>query len=115
MRRDILYIFLCILIFSMTSCVDDWFERPESIGEGKSTVSATVDFRPMASGLTQGTRAAGDAIKAIETLYVLLYDENGNLAEGQSDTVAKNIMCYSTYIFRNNVAATFDECIRTSS
>lgn len=83
MRRDILYIFLCILIFSMTSCVDDWFERPESIGEGKSTVSATVDFRPMASGLTQGTRAAGDAIKAIETLYVLLYDENGNLAEGR--------------------------------
>ncbi len=67
----------------MTSCVDDWFERPESIGEGKSTVSATVDFRPMASGLTQGTRAAGDAIKAIETLYVLLYDENGNLAEGR--------------------------------
>lgn len=69
--------------FSITSCVDDWFERPEPIGEGKSTVSATVDFRPMASGLTQGTRAAGDAIKAIETLYVLLYDENGNLAEGR--------------------------------
>ena len=84
MRRDILYTFLFILVLSMTSCVDDWFERTESPGEGQSTVSATVDFRPMASGLTQNTRAAGDAIKEIETLYVLLYDESGNLVENQS-------------------------------
>lgn len=84
MRRDILYTFLFILVLSMASCVDDWFERTESPGEGQSTVSATVDFRPMASGLTQSTRAGGDAIKEIETLYVLLYDESGNLVENQS-------------------------------
>ena len=84
MRRDIVYTSLLILVFSVASCVDDWFERPESVGEGKSTVSITVDFRPMASGLTQSTRAAGDAIKEIETLYVLLYDESGSLVENQS-------------------------------
>ena len=84
MRRYTLYTLLFILAFSAASCVDDWFERPESIGEGKSIVSATVDFRPMASGLTRSTRAAGNAIKAIETLYILLYDEDGNLVENQS-------------------------------
>ena len=84
MRRDIVYTSLLVLVFSVASCVDDWFERPESVGEGKSTVSVTVDFRPMASGLTQSTRAAGDAIKEIETLYVLLYDESGSLVENQS-------------------------------
>lgn len=84
MRRDIVYTSLLILVFSVASCVDDWFERPESVGEGKSTVSVTVDFRPMASGFTQSTRAAGDAIKEIETLYVLLYDESGSLVENQS-------------------------------
>ena len=35
MRRYTLYTLLFILAFSAASCVDDWFERPESIGEGK--------------------------------------------------------------------------------
>ncbi|NPD92892.1 DUF4906 domain-containing protein [Xylanibacter muris] len=45
----------------------------ETIGEGKASISATLDFKPMSSALTR-TRAAGDVLNEISSLHVLLYD-----------------------------------------
>ncbi len=44
-----------------------------AFGKGKATISAAADFEPMSAGLAQ-TRTAGDAIKDIGSLHVLLYD-----------------------------------------
>lgn len=88
MKRNILYILLCALVWSVTSCRDDWYdEHFGPMGTGNGTVFATVDFQPMASGLSLGTRAAGDAIKDITSLYILLYDyDTGDLVKSQEIT-----------------------------
>ena len=56
------------------------------IPEGECSVTADVEFKPLAAGLNGATRSAGNAIKAIETLHVLLYDENQKLVESHSIT-----------------------------
>ena len=62
-------------------CYNDF--PADNIGKGKATVSATVDFQPLSSSLTQ-TRSAGDAIKEIGSLCVLLYDySTGNLVKSR--------------------------------
>lgn len=49
--------------------------KEETIGEGKASISATLDFKPMSSALSR-TRAAGDALKGINSLHILLYDHS---------------------------------------
>lgn len=56
------------------------------IPEGECTVTADVEFKPLAAGLNGATRSAGNAIKAIENLHVLLYDESQKLVESHSIT-----------------------------
>ena len=75
MKRFILfYILICSIVFATTSCKDD-FIADITIGEGNARVSATLDFKPMSSALTR-TKAAGNALKDINSLHVLLYDYN---------------------------------------
>lgn len=77
MKRFIQYIIVSLTALAATGCQDD-FMKPETIGEGKAKVSATIDFKPMSAALAR-TKAAGDALKDINSLHILLYDEESNL------------------------------------
>ena len=74
MKRFIQYIIVTLTALAATGCQDD-FMKQEIIGEGKAKISATIDFKPMSAALTR-TKAAGDALKDIHSLHVLLYDYN---------------------------------------
>lgn len=79
MKHFVRHIILFLMIATVTSCYDE-FMKQEIIGEGKASISATLDFKPMSSALSR-TRAAGDALKDISSLHVLLYDKDKNLIE----------------------------------
>lgn len=74
-RIILLHILICSIALAATSCKDDFMTDKYVFGKGDAKVSATLDFKPMSSALTQ-SRAAGDALKEITSLYVLLYDSN---------------------------------------
>lgn len=74
MKHFVLHTILFLMIVTVAGCQDDFLTQ-ETIGEGKASVSATLDFKPMSSALAQ-TRAAGGALKDIRSLHVLLYDQN---------------------------------------
>jgi len=78
--RNIIYklIPLLALVMMPLSCVINEFEEDPMLAEGRSTVSFDVEFRTMVSVGTS-TRTAGDAIKHIETLWVLVYKSDGSL------------------------------------
>lgn len=79
--RKIKYIFSFIFTFvllSLTACRDDFPVGDFVIGEGEAFVEATVNFVPF--GDTElGSRASGDAIREIKTLYVLRYNAEEEL------------------------------------
>lgn len=77
MKHFVRHIILFLMIATVTSCYDE-FMKQEIIGEGKASISATLDFKPMSSALSR-TRAAGDALKDISSLHVLLYNKDKNL------------------------------------
>ncbi len=90
MKRNILYTLLCLcaLVWGLAGCQDDWLAGTDGTGIG--TIHATVDFRPMDTGLVGKSRAAGDAIKSITNLYVLLYDyDTGSLVRSEEITAGK--------------------------
>lgn len=72
MKSFLKYIIVPLVIFAVTGCQDD-FMKEETIGEGNAVISVTLDFKPMSSALSR-SRAAGDALKEISSLHVLLYD-----------------------------------------
>lgn len=77
MKRALFHIFTCVVLaLGLTACVDTPDEIDELIGEGASSLTLGVEFRPMASQLT---RTAGDAIKHINSLCVVVYNEDGTL------------------------------------
>lgn len=88
MKHFVLHTILFLMIVTVAGCQDDFLTQ-ETIGEGKANVSATLDFKPMSSALAQ-TRAAGDALKEINSLYVLLYDEEKKLIEQWTRTDLKD-------------------------
>ena len=100
MKHFVRHIILFLMIATVTSCYDE-FMKQELIGEGKASISATLDFKPMSSALSR-TRAAGDALKDINSLHVLLYGEDKKLIknwkieeytvsnEGRNDSDAEN-------------------------
>lgn len=75
-RYFLTYILLCILSFTASSCKDDLLYNGGEVGEGECVISGTVKFKSFTPALNGSTRAAGDAIKEINNLCVLLYDEN---------------------------------------
>ena len=79
MKHFVRHVILFLMIATVTSCYDE-FMKQEFIGEGKASVSATLDFKPMSSALSR-TRAAGNALKDISSLHVLLYNKDKNLID----------------------------------
>lgn len=80
MKRNFLaYILLCILCLGNTACQDDLLYNGGEIGEGESLVSATVKFKNLTPALEADTRTAGDAIKQIQSLHVVVYNDKGEL------------------------------------
>ena len=78
-RKITIYTLLCILFIGTVSCKDDLYIDDEKIGEGECMISGTVKFKPLTPTLNGNSRAAGNAIKAINSLCVLLYNEEGKL------------------------------------
>ncbi|WP_292267035.1 hypothetical protein [Butyricimonas sp.] len=74
-----IYTLLCLLFIGTFSCKDDLYIDNERVGEGECVISGTVKFKPLIPTLNGNSRSAGDAIKAIKSLCVLLYNEEGNL------------------------------------
>lgn len=79
MKHFVRHIILFLMIATVTSCYDE-FMKQEFIGEGKASISATLDFKPMSSALSR-TRAAGGALKDISSLHVLLYNKDKTLID----------------------------------
>lgn len=74
---------LTLLIFSLLvclwSCEDDFPYPDQEIPEGTSTVKADVSFKSFtAAGLS---RADGEAIQAIESLWVVLFNTDGEFID----------------------------------
>lgn len=77
MKRWLLYLLSTIwLVFGAIGCTESLDEEVNPIGKGESELLFDVEFRPMASQLT---RTAGDAIKHIESLCMVIYREDGSL------------------------------------
>ncbi len=74
-------------VFSLAACTKDMVDDYGGvIPEGECSVTADVEFKPLAAGLNGATRSAGNAIKEIKNLQVLLYDESQKLVESHSIT-----------------------------
>lgn len=70
--------FILFLAFCLLSCNDDLPFEEAGLMDGKSEVEATLYFDPITPAtLGTSSRAAGDAIKHIENLCVLVYNAKG--------------------------------------
>lgn len=83
MIRELRYILAVLIgVSMMVSCADEpIIQGSGDIPEGYATISAKVSFKPFGSALNGGSRTAGDAIKDINSLYILFYDESQNLIQ----------------------------------
>lgn len=72
MKRVVRYVIVFLMYLVVAGCQDE-FLGGMFIGEGEASVSATLDFKPMSSAL-ENTRTAGNVLKDISSLHVLLYD-----------------------------------------
>ncbi|MDE7074664.1 MAG: DUF4906 domain-containing protein [Odoribacter sp.] len=82
MKRSILYVLWMGWLLGAVSCTDDEIRPFDDVPKGETTVNMAVDFNPLADALAAKTRAtAGDAIKAIENLCVLVYNVDGDLLQ----------------------------------
>lgn len=77
---NILYLLILIAIpFIAESCADDFPYYGGDIPEGEGNLSATVTFTPNSTADLGDTRTAGNAIKDINSLCVLVYSPKGDL------------------------------------
>lgn len=80
-----IFALLCVAA-SLQSCKDDLFiDEPQPFPEGETTLEATISFRPFEAGLTD-SRSAGDALKFINDLAVVVFDSEGNFIKCQDIT-----------------------------
>lgn len=80
MKCDLLYTAIITAAFSLlpASCMEEEPDGGGLLPEGSSMVNAAVEFKPMEAALDGGrTRTAGDAIREIEDLNVILYSVDG--------------------------------------
>lgn len=82
MLRKLFYLILStVLIGNISSCADEEMISGKEnvvIPEGVATLRTTVEFKPLTEGLGKNSRAggtAGDAMKSIEHLTVLVYED----------------------------------------
>lgn len=84
MKRILIYIIIPLFLVLATACEDRLDYPGSEIPEGISTVGVEVGFKNFIPALD--SRAAGDAIKTIETLWVVIYDKDGNFIRKQKIT-----------------------------
>ncbi len=74
-----IYDILITLVFSLAavSCAEDPLYDPSYIGEGEAEVTAEVTFTPLCPALSRAVSGGtpGDAIKEIENLCIVFYNE----------------------------------------
>lgn len=83
MNRKIIYEFLSgiIMMLGLCSCIDEPLFENDVVGEGESTVAFGVTFRPVdETSLGRTKSVAGNAIREINDMSVVLYKENGSFA-----------------------------------
>ena len=84
--------FLCALsAFIFTSCEDKLPYISEEIGEGEATINAEVEFHALEPALE--SRAAGNAVDAINELWVVIYNVNSS---GTGDQLYEKIRIYDS-------------------
>lgn len=75
-------IYILVAAFLPTSCI--WSEIVEDpvLGEGQTTVSMDIQFRPWTAALDGAeTKSAGNSIKHINDLWVVIYKNDGTFFE----------------------------------
>ena len=67
-----------VLVLPLVSCIDEEFYKDDRIPEGETELNAKISFPAFAPALE--TRSAGDAIKNINSLWLMVYekDETGS-------------------------------------
>lgn len=91
---NIKYIYITVAMIVgmvLSSCKDELLYDNSIIGEGEASISATVSFIPMGTGLD--TRASGTAVKNINNLCVLIYTEGGELFNSYTDGQLEGYKC----------------------
>lgn len=74
MKRYVIYSFIGVLIGVFAACEDNLLnDEFGPIPKGETDVNASVEFIPLQAELDKQTRTAGNAIKEIDNLCVLLY------------------------------------------
>lgn len=82
MKRNIKYSLLYILFICITACEDKLLEGEDDFTPGaKSSVLATVEFKPLVPALNGTSRTKGNTIKTIDSIWMLLYDMDGKLVK----------------------------------
>lgn len=109
MKRNLLYLIISALFF--VSCTDDLFEGGSTIPEGQSLVTATVEFSPLVPALSGKTRSEGDAVKSINSLCVLFYDADGNLAYHRPLTAGGTSGVPDTYVVTDSARVSDTESV----
>ncbi len=105
MKRYLIHILSCMtigLLICLSSCKDELLYDPAKIGEGEGTISFDMRFESMIPALEE-TRTSGTAIKKIENVSVVVYNNKGELYKiyRSQDDELRNFAVYST---NNNVA-----------
>lgn len=77
------YVLVGISMLIATSCIQVEITEYPEIGEGLSDVHFDVEFRPLDS-VDPATKTAGDAVKHISSVCVVVYDTDGNLFSSHS-------------------------------
>ncbi len=90
-KKYFLHIFaIIVLALSLTGCRDE--DLPSfSYGEGETEIAVEVNFEPLTAAL-EDTRSNGEAIKKINNLTVIVYNEKHELVD-----VFNNVETYSSY------------------
>ena len=68
---------LLLLAAALNSCIFSEIREDEPVGES-CVLDMSLTFKPMES-VSPGTRTAGNAIRHIESLWFLAYNEDGSL------------------------------------
>ena len=87
MKRIVYTLFGWLCLLTLPACQDTFLPGGGEIPKGETTIRLTAQFKNMEPALT---RADGQAIQSIESLYVLLYDAQGNLVKGYDSSSFTN-------------------------